>query len=69
MRPRKETVKGRKAPATDQLNAITIFFMPVMSFSRKFDISMLYMIPIPKGKRIIKTAKGFCKKDNDKAVK
>ena len=27
------------------------------------------MIPIPKGKSIIKTAKGFCKKDTDKAVK
>ena len=63
-----ETAKGRKVPVTAQGNATAIFFIPVMSFNLKFDIFMLYTIPVQKGKRIIRIAKGFCKKDSDRAA-
>ncbi len=68
MKSRKETAKGRKVPITAQGNATTMFFMPVMSFNRKFDIFMLYTIPMQKGKRITKIERGFCKKDKGRAA-
>ncbi|MCX9080336.1 MAG: hypothetical protein OIN84_20410 [Candidatus Methanoperedens sp.] len=47
-----ETAKGRNVPTTAHDNAIDMFFKAGISFNRKFDIFMLYINPIHKGKRI-----------------
>ena len=64
----KETVSGRKLHVPAQANATIAFFTPSISFNRKDHIFMLYTVPIHRGNKTMRIAKGFCKYAKVKAA-